>query len=424
MSIFLQSLANTFKGSSWQRHLLDAVLHNGLPSTRNEAWKYTSLRMLERRSFVPSAEQNPISIDSSKLEHIPSPRLVFINGMPALDLSDVSVITKGMQVRTLSSVQQHAPETLRFLKRRFNQNEEVFAQLNAALVDDGVLIQLDEAVQMDDVLHLVFINTPIPTENKLDCFWNHRHLIELRQHAALTLVEHHLHLGESAHFSNTLTHIHLSKGAKLTHARVQNDSSHATSLLRSDTVLAPNARYQRLDLELGAALSRHELNVRLEGRHAQLNANGILLGNARRHLDTRLNIDHIAGHTQAQLLWRGMATAFSRAVFHGGIHIRAGADGSQADLSNKNLLLSENAEIDTQPTLTIEADEVKATHGATVGQLDAQALFYLRSRGIEQTQAKAMLAQAFCHAPLAILDDTLLHTLTPYLNQALQQTGI
>jgi len=423
MSAFLQSLAADFKGDMRQRHLLDSVLKNGLPTTRDEAWKYTSLRALERRSFVLSTAQ-AVDINCAQLSHIPTPRLVFINGYPALGLSDLSALAEGVQVRTLSSVQKQAPETLRFLKRRFNQSDEVFAQLNAALVNDGVLIQLDEAVQMNAALHLVFISTPISKENKSDYFWNHRHLIELRRSAALTLVEHHLHLGDSAHFANTLAHIHLSKGAKLIHTRIQNDSQRATNLLRSDAVLAPHAQYQRLDLELGSALSRHELNVRLEGRHAQLTANGILLGNARRHLDTRLGIDHIAGHTQANLLWRGMATAFSRAVFHGGIHIRPGADGSQADLSNKNLLLSANAEIDTQPTLTIEADEVKAAHGATVGQLDAQALFYLRSRGIEQTQAAVMLAQAFCHIPLASLNDELLKIVTPYLNQALQQAGM
>jgi len=423
MSAFLQSLADSFNGSVQQRHLLDSVLQNGLPTTRDEAWKYTSLRALERRGFILSPRQ-PINIGHSVIEHIPAPRLVFINGRPALNLSDLSLLAEGMQVRTLSSVQKQASETLRFLKRRFNHSDEIFAQLNAALVDEGILIQLDDAVQPNATLHLVFISTPITTEHKVDYFWNHRHLIELRRNANLTLVEHHFHLSGSAHFANTLAHIHLSKEAKLTHIRIQNDSPKATHFLRSDAVLAPKARYQRLDVELGAGLSRHELNVRLEGPHAKLNANGILLGNARRHLDTRLAIDHIAGQTQAQLLWRGIATAYSRAVFHGGIHIRPQADGSQADLSNKNLLLSANAEIDTQPTLTIEADEVKASHGATVGQLDAQALFYLRSRGIEQKQAATLLAQAFCQAPLAEFNNELIQIVAPYLNHALQQSGI
>src|SRR5690606_24334193 len=154
-----------------------------------------------------------------------------------------------------------------------------------------------------------------------------------------------------------------------------------------DAVLARQAQYRRFDLELGAALSRHELNVRLEGDGARLLANGVLLGDGRRHVDTRLGIEHIARDTACELLWRGTASGRSKVVFHGGIGIRPGADGTDAMLSNKNLLLSADAEIDTQPVLVIDADEVQAAHGATVGQLDADAQFYLRSRGIPQAQA-------------------------------------
>src|SRR5690606_2316584 len=187
---------------------------------------------------------------------------------------------------------------------------------------------------------------------------------------------------------------------------------------------ARDAQYRRIDLELGAGLSRHELNVRLEGDNAKLVANGVLLGTGRRHIDTRLGIEHIARDTSAELVWRGVAANRSRVVFHGGINIREGADGTDANLSNKNLLLSADAEIDTQPTLVIDADEVKAAHGATVGQLDANALFYLRSRGVPAEQARAMLSAAFCHEPLAAVAGTLTDKLARHLDQALQQAGM
>jgi Fe-S cluster assembly protein SufD len=170
-------------------------------------------------------------------------------------------------------------------------------------------------------------------------------------------------------------------------------------------VLAREARYHRLDLELGAALSRHELNVSLQGEAAQLHANGVLLADGRRHLDTRLGIDHVARDTRCALTWRGLAAGRARAAFHGGIEIRAGADGSIAGLSNKNLLLSEGAEIDTQPVLVIHADEVQAAHGATVGQLDPTAMFYLRSRGLPAVQARALLTTAFCRETLAVVEN-------------------
>jgi Fe-S cluster assembly protein SufD len=204
--------------------------------------------------------------------------------------------------------------------------------------------------------------------------------------------------------------VHLARGAALVHARLQDESDGASALLRTDAVLAADASYRRLDLELGAALSRHELNVALQGERASLAANGVLLASARRHLDTRLAIDHVARDTRCELLWRGLGAGRGRAVFHGGILIREGADGSAAQLANKNLLLSEGAEIDTQPVLEIHADEVQAAHGATVGRLDPNAMFYLRSRGLPAEQARALLTAAFCREALGVLDDAALRT--------------
>ena len=205
---------------------------------------------------------------------------------------------------------------------------------------------------------------------------------------------------------------------------MQADSARATAFARTDAVLARNAQYQRVDLELGAGLSRHELNARLEGDNARLTANGVLLGNGRRHVDTRLGIEHIARDTACELVWRGVGADRSRVVFHGGIHIRQGADGTDARLSNKNLLLSDNAEIDTQPVLVIDADEVQAAHGATVGQLDDNALFYLRSRGLPQQQAQRLLSAAFCHEPLRALPSPLRDLLAVQLDRALNSAGV
>lgn len=419
MSALLDSLASGFCGSDARRAELDAALQAGLPGPRTEAWKYTSLRQLERRSFSP-APLAATDVDAALLADIPSPRLVFVNGRPSQALSDVAALPAGIQLQTLSSALSAGDDALRFLGRRFERSDEVFARLNAALADEGVVVRVEDGAQVELPLQLVFINVAGAT----DLSWHHRHLIELRAGAALGVVEHHLHVGDAAHLGNTLVHVHLAQDAVLSHARVQADSGRATTLLRTDAVLARNAQYRRIDLELGAALSRHELNVRLEGDSAQLTANGVLLGNGRRHIDTRLGIEHIARDTSSEMVWRGVAANRSRVVFHGGIHIRAGADGTDANLSNKNLLLSADAEIDTQPTLVIDADEVKAAHGATVGQLDANALFYLRSRGLAADQAQQLLSAAFCHEPLNALDARLTEQLRRQLDIALAQAGV
>ncbi|SEL77093.1 Iron-regulated ABC transporter permease protein SufD [Pseudoxanthomonas sp. GM95] len=418
MSTLLDSLAAAFDGDSARRSVLDDAIAAGLPSQRDEAWKYTSLRALERRSFA-AVDATP-ELDAALVAHIPAPRLVFANGRHLETLSDLSGLDDGVSVQRLSQALADGGDAARFLARRFERGDEVFARLNAALASEGVLLRVEADVQSTTPLHLVFVGTADTTDRA----WHLRNLIELRAGAKLRVVEHHLAAGEHAHLSNALTHVHLSQGAQLVHARAQHESDKATSLLRTDAVLARDAVYTRLDLELGAALSRHELNVRLEGENARLDANGVLLAGGRRHVDTRLGIDHIARDTSCGLTWRGLGTGRGRAVFHGGILIREGADGTDARLSNKNLLLSDNAEIDTQPVLEIHADEVQAAHGATVGRLDANALFYLRSRGLPQEQATRLLTAAFCREPLSVLgDDALVAQLADAVDAALRQAG-
>ncbi len=399
MSALLDSLSAGFAGDAARRAVLEEALRDGLPGPRAEAWKYTSLRQLERRSFQP-VDTLP-ALDPMVLADIPAPRAVFVNGRYSVALSLTTDLPDGVSLQLLSEALAEGGDAARFLQRRFERSDEVFARLNAALATEGVLLRAEPEVHSDQPLHLVFIGTG----DGADRAWHLRNLIELRAGARLTVVEHHIATDGHAHFINALSHVHLAKDARLTHARIEADSERATTLLRTDAVLAREAEYRRVDLELGGALSRHELNVRLEGENARLVANGVLLAHGRRHVDTRLGIDHIGRDTACELTWRGLGADRGRAVFHGGILIREGADGTDAALSNKNLLLSANAEIDTQPVLEIHADEVKAAHGATVGQLDATAMFYLRSRGLPQAEAQQLLTAAFCREPLSAIDD-------------------
>jgi Fe-S cluster assembly protein SufD len=416
MSTLLDSLAAGFDGDGARRAALDDALRDGLPHARSEAWKYTPLRTLERRAFA-ARTPGTTAFDAAVLADIPAPRLVFVNGSYDVAHSEVGGLPAGVDLRPLSNALAGGdPGASSLLERRFQRADEVFARLNAALASQGLLLRVEAGLQVETPLHLVTIGAPTGA----DSAWHMRHLIELGAGASLTLVEHHLASGEHAHLGNALTHVHLAADASLVHARLQEESPRATLLTRTDAVLARNAHYQRVDIELGAALSRHELNVRLEGEGANLSANGVLLATGKRHLDTRLGIEHIARDTQCDLTWRGLAAGRSRAVFHGGILIHAGADGSDANLSNKNLLLSDAAEIDSQPVLEIHADEVKAAHGATVGQLDSTAMFYLRSRGLPEADARRLLTTAFCREVVnTIGPGEVRDTLTAALDRAL-----
>ena len=386
-----------------RRAALAAALADGLPGARAEAWKYTSLRALGARTFVAPV---PAAVDAAVLAGIPAPRLVFVNGVHAPDLSDLAGLPAGVELRPLAqALAGDDPRAVAVLGRRFDAPHEVFARLNAALSTDGVLLHVAADVDAGATpLQLVFVGAPAQG----DAAAHLRHLVELKAGATLSLVEHHVAGGAHRHLHNHLVHVHLGRGATLRHARVQAEDGGATLLARTDAVLASGARYHRVDLELGAGLSRHELNVALQGEGAALVAGGVLLADGRRHVDTRLGIEHQARDTTCELPWRGLADDRGRVAFHGGILIRAGADGSDAALSNKNLLLSDGAEIDTQPVLVIHADEVKAAHGATVGRLDETALFYLRSRGLPAADARRLLQQAFLHEPRRALDDAAL----------------
>ena len=376
----------------------EAARAHGVPTPRQERWKYTALRALAARRFEAPAAR--VDVDLKVVADIPAPRLVIANGRYAPALSDLHALPEGLRVRLLSEVLRDAPgEAAGWLATDTAAADAAFQQWNGALADEGFVLEVEPGVRVATPLHLVVIGVHDGAERAFHL----RHRIALGAGAALVVAKHHLGAGAHRHLLNTVLQVELGEGATLTQARVQGESDGATLLQRTQATLGANAHYRRLDLELGGALSRHELDVALAGDGAQLDANGVLLADGRRHLDTRLGIEHRAGNTRCELTWRGLGAQRGRAVFHGGILIAEGADGSNATLSNKNLLLDDGAEIDTQPVLVIHADDVQAAHGATVGRLDATALFYLRARGVPLAEATAMLTAAFLREPLAML---------------------
>jgi Fe-S cluster assembly protein SufD len=404
MSALLDSLTAGVDGDPSRRAALDALLRDGLPHARVEAWKYTPLRALERRIFTAVASMPETGIEL--LTGIPAPRLVFVNGQFDAVSSDLAGLADGVSVEVIDSPADEANQL---------PADAPFARINGLLAHTGAAIRVEAGSEASAPIQILCIGAPLAA----DTAWHLRHRIELGAGANCTVIEHLLASGEHAHLSTTRSEIVLGDRARFTHARVQDEATRATSFLHTDATLATSAQYTRIDLELGGGLSRHELNVLLLGNGARVNADGVLLADGKRHLDTRLGIEHIGRDTICALRWRGLASQRGKAVFHGGITIHAGADGSQADLSNKNLLLSADAEIDTQPVLEIYADEVKAAHGATVGQLDPTALFYLRSRGLTEADARRLLTAAFCREIVASVEDASLRT---QLDSALERT--
>jgi len=381
-----------------RRENLDAFVGGGLPDGRAEAWKYTALRALGQRRFAASDAQAStlaIDIDGFALPGIDGPLLVFVNGVFREELSRVDQLPAGLSLLPLSKALLGDAEPLRFaLSRHYREGGDVFARLNAALAADGVVLRVAAGAKITQTVRLLFIGAT--AEQALA--WHVRHVIELGEGAELSLVEQHVTAGAHQNLGTQVTDIVLRQGAKLRHVALQ-DVSEGSTLVRHDSVqLDAQAHAALYALELGGSLVRHDLHATLAGDASRLDTRGVFALRGRQHVDTQMSIRHQALNTASESVWRGVADERSRGVFRGAIVVAEGADGSDASLSSKNLLLSGQAEIDTKPELEIYADEVKAAHGATVGQLDERSLFYLRSRGIPLAEARAMLTAAFCRA--------------------------
>lgn len=380
----------------------DAFAASGLPDTRVEAWKYTALRVLGQRRFAAAdtdAQTPAVDPVALVLPGVDGVRLVFVNGVFRADLSKLDVLPAGLSLAPLSLALQGDTEPLRFaLSRHYREVGDAFARINAASAADGVVLRVAADVKIGKPVQLVFVGAAAGA----DLAWHARNVIELGEGAELSLVEQHLASGEPAQLATLVSDIEVRRGARLHHTILQNAGTGASVIRRSSLRLHAHAQATCHLLELGGALVRHDLQAELIGDHAQFHSRGVFMPHGRQHIDTQLAIRHQALNTSSTSIWRGVASDRARGVFRGAILVAPGADGCDANLSNKNLLLSPSAEIDAKPELEIHADEVKAAHGATVGQLDERALFYLRSRGIPLGEARALLTAAFCRA---VLDD-------------------
>lgn len=411
-SPFVAALADAplpASGIAWldqaRRENLDAFVAAGLPDTRVEAWKYTALRALAQRSFADGdAQAASRAVDPALLAQsgVDGPALVFVNGVFRVDLSSIGALPAGVTLQPLSQVLGGSPEPLRFLlSRHYREPGDAFARLNAAFATDGAVLRVAAGVQVDRPLRLLFVGACA----EADLAWHARNVIELEQGAQLTLIEQHLGASDQAHLGTAVSDLTLHPDATLHHVVLQQASVGSHLVRRSHYRLDARAQTHLHVLELGGSLVRHDLRAELVGDRAGFHSHGAFLPDGRQHIDTQLAIHHQARGTVSSASWRGVAGGRGRGVFRGAIVVAAGADGADASLGNKNLLLSPQAEIDTKPELEIYADEVKAAHGATVGQLDERALFYLRSRGIPAAQARTLLTAAFARAPFDTLPD-------------------
>jgi Fe-S cluster assembly protein SufD len=389
-----------------------------LPGITQESWKYTNLR---RALDGLQASGDPALRRAVSLDHAPSlladraaARLVFVNGLYRAELSDRGALPSGVELLPLSEALAAGPLWLGDqLGRIVAGDEQALLTLNTALTDDGLVLRLADGVALDRPVEVVFVGGLAEQA----VAYHPRLLVVLGAKSRLRLVEHHLGLGETPTLSNLASEISLGPGAALSHVKLQAENAASLHLATTHVRLAENAAYDGFALTTGAKLSRHEIRLSLAGEGADARVNGAYLLRGTQHGDTTTEIVHAVPGTTCREVYKGALDEAARAVFQGKIVVERDAQKSDGRMLNKTLLLSDKAEIDSKPELEIFADDVQCAHGSTAGELDDLALFYLRSRGIPEHQARSLLVEAFLTEAVEELGDA---ELRPILLAAMQ----
>jgi Fe-S cluster assembly protein SufD len=385
--------------SNLQRSGIRRFSEAGLPTKRDEEWRFTNLSALGRHRFRLAERQNQpferaeeFAKQAVGIEE-DCHRLVFLNGHYVKTLSEADALSNELIVDSLGlSIQRNAAAVEAQLGRALPIAESPFAALNQAFVEDGAHIVVPSGCELSRPIHLLFLwlaDEPL--------VYHPRNAIRLGKNARATIVESHLGSPDSVYFSNVVTQIELGEGAELDHHKLQQESPAAVHMASTCVSQQAGSCFQSHYFSFGGSLARNELSCRLDGQEAQCTLNGLYMPSGQQLMDCRTRIDHLRPNCRSFELYKGILNDHAKGVFNGKIHVHQDAQKTDAKQSNQALLLSDEATIDTMPQLEIYADDVRCTHGATVGELDAQALGYLRSRGIPRELARTMLIFAFAN---------------------------
>lgn len=375
---------------------LARVRAEGVPSARQEGWRYTGLKTLVEQPFVRYAE--PVTgVEEEDLEEVLVPgldahRVVLVNGRFVAGLSRLGALPAGVRAGSLREILESDPDAVADrLTKVAGDGAHVFSALNTAGMDDGFVLLVGRGALVERPIELIHLSVGMDEPRVAQP----RHLVVLEEGAQAGLIERYVSLGESLYCTNSVLELSLARAAVLRHQRIQLESVNAFHITGVYLSQGADSRYLGVNIGLGAAWARTDLVVRFAGQHAECDLKGLYLAGDKQVMDHHLDIDHGVPQCSSRETFKGVLYGKGRAVFDGRIHVAVDAQKTDAQLSNKNLLLSRNAEIDTKPQLEIHADDVKCSHGTTVGQIDPQMLFYLRSRGISAPLARRMLCLGF-----------------------------
>ena len=372
----------------------------GLPGPRDEAWKYTNLTRMGRTRFVTGLAGAEPALDSvpEGVLDINAVRLVSVNGRLRPALSNLSALPPGVSITTLGDAVRSGNQTIAQRLGQISYGHDMpMLALNTAYLNDGVIVEVAEGISIDTPIHLISVG--VADDDPVA--FHPRNVISLGAGASGTFYE--SHVGAGSYLSNNATALHLGDDATLRHRKLQNETNLAYHVASASVELAVRARYENYTLQIGGRLARNEVHVILKGREANCSLYGAYTGRGSQHIDTTTFVDHAVPDCTSREVYKGALDDNSCGVFQGKILVRKGAQRTDGHQLNKALLLSEGAEIDAKPELEIYADDVKCSHGATAGELDEEQLFYLRSRGVMEAEARDLLVTAFLEESLEVI---------------------
>jgi Fe-S cluster assembly protein SufD len=371
-----------------RKSALDLFLKSGLPTTRNEEWKYTSLRDLAESDLVLPVDDKKITmLDIEKHLISGATPIVFVDGHLSDDLSNLEYVESGLTIKSVSE---------------FNENSSAssmlhgFSALNAAFAVSGVEIKVSKETSLADTVQILHVCTG---GSKVAFVRNE---VSVATGSKLNLVESFITLSEVVGESLQCSHISLdvSESGLLSHVRIQSRSAEQTDVSTVDTHVAKAATYKTFTFTCSGKITRNNLSIILAGEAAHTELLGLSVAKDSQHIDSFTNVEHKPANTTSRQVYSNILKGSSRCVFTGKVDVRQDAQKTAAYQMNKNLLLSKDAEVDTRPQLQIDADDVKCSHGATVGQLNPTEIFYLQTRGIKKEAAEALLARGFANEVL------------------------
>lgn len=375
----------------------------GFPTPRHEDWKYSNVTPIAELPFKPAASPSPAALSavaaaSFAITELNGSRLVFVNGHFAPTLSVIAKLPGGVKLGSLAAAMTSDADLVKqHLGCYASAADHAFRALNAAFFADGAFIFAPKGVVLEEPVHLVFV--AVAGEDGTAA--HPRNLIVAEAGSRLKVVESYVSVGSATGFTNAVTEIAVGEGANVEHCKFQDEKPDAFHVATIQSSLARDSRFTSHSISVGARIARHDINTVMTGEGVECVLNGLYVGSGSQLVDHHMIVDHAQPRCGSHEFFHGILGGKSRGVFNGKIFVRPGAQQTDAKQTNRNLLLTDDATVDTKPQLEIFADDVKCTHGATVGRLDEDAIFYLRSRGIGHSAARRMLTQAFASNILA-----------------------